>query len=544
MGFLIKHLDRYLKGSANVPPPVTPYFKVKNVGNTNATINFEPVGTVDFKYSIDSGTTWNVWQNIGASMVPITLEPNKYVWFKGTNDSLGTSGDCGTFRFYDSSVAVEGNIMTLLQEDNPTRAIYSQYAFRKLFYGQTNLVNAYELVLPAVNADNGCYMEMFANCTNLTHPPVQLPKIQNYPSLAYEAMFSGCTSLQFTPAIESEYAISNYSMANMFAYCSSLNTVFINLSEFDTTESVHPNWLYGVAETGTFYCPRSLGSNKTIRRGASFCPNGWTVINSGVPTEEAYVQFTAKEDNSTIYIQAVGNAPEIDMLYSLDGNNWEEYPVSIASEVIICNTGESVYFKGNDNARLASSTSNYNRFVMDGDWSGTGDLSGLLTGFANDYAQGTYTFCNLFRECADLTECTITSTLMNTKNNIYDRCFFGTGFADFTWAPTFNNEFNSNTYNYCMFQKAAGLTNLTLDISRGVTITNQYLFANTNLTTLTLLGYGVNAINFNVAYVCKSGVLTDIYTDNEDAYNYIVNNYGEAFAGYEVTIHNGLRGDN
>ena len=39
-------------------------------------------------------------------------------------------------------------------------------------------------------------------------------------------------------------------------------------------------WMNGVAATGTFYCPKELGTDDTITRGVSSCPVGWTVINT------------------------------------------------------------------------------------------------------------------------------------------------------------------------------------------------------------------------------------------------------------------------
>ena len=38
-------------------------------------------------------------------------------------------------------------------------------------------------------------------------------------------------------------------------------------------------WLSNVSASGTFYCPAELGTNETITRGTSNCPEGWTVIN-------------------------------------------------------------------------------------------------------------------------------------------------------------------------------------------------------------------------------------------------------------------------
>ena len=42
------------------------------------------------------------------------------------------------------------------------------------------------------------------------------------------------------------------------------------------------DWLLTSNETepATLKCPTELGTDETIRRGTSFCPEGWTVINT------------------------------------------------------------------------------------------------------------------------------------------------------------------------------------------------------------------------------------------------------------------------
>ena len=69
----------------------------------------------------------------------------------------------------------------------------------------------------------------------------------------------------------------------MFKGCTSLATVRTAQTQAwgdGTSDDPSLFWLEGVAATGTFYCPTALGTNATITRGVSACPEGWTVINT------------------------------------------------------------------------------------------------------------------------------------------------------------------------------------------------------------------------------------------------------------------------
>lgn len=52
--------------------------------------------------------------------------------------------------------------------------------------------------------------------------------------------------------------------------------------------SATDNWLSGVAATGTFKCPTELGTNETIERGVSRCPQNWGVEN---PPPVEFLQY-------------------------------------------------------------------------------------------------------------------------------------------------------------------------------------------------------------------------------------------------------------
>ena len=112
---------------------------------------------------------------------------------------------------------------------------------------------------------------MFNGCTSLTKAPAILPaETLNYH--CYYGMFNGCTSLTTAPELPATNLVSTC-YENMFKGCSSLNSVTC----LATTNIIYgtPNWLDGVAATGTF----NAASGASWPEGASGIPSGWTRVN-------------------------------------------------------------------------------------------------------------------------------------------------------------------------------------------------------------------------------------------------------------------------
>ena len=111
---------------------------------------------------------------------------------------------------------------------------------------------------------------MFEGCTGLTEVTEFSPyePIETYTS-CFENMFKDCTNLKkvvFGPIGLGE----SYDFKNMFLNCSKLSYIKIGFPYWaGNTE----NWVEGVAENGTFVCPKDL--NQSF--GPSYIPVGWTV---------------------------------------------------------------------------------------------------------------------------------------------------------------------------------------------------------------------------------------------------------------------------
>ena len=167
-------------------------------------------------------------------------------------------------------------------------------------------------------------------------------------------MFNGCTSLTTAPELPAT-TLANGCYSNMFRNCSNLNTITLDYTgNFSTTD--FSDWVSGVAQTGTFYYN---GTDTTT--GASAIPTGWTVLP--IPTQRPELCFTAEEANSTVAMKANGSAPSVSLEYSTDGNTWSPFVVGTTT-VTLANIGDKMYVRATSagNIRISSSISDYNQF--------------------------------------------------------------------------------------------------------------------------------------------------------------------------------------
>ena len=149
----------------------------------------------------------------------------------------------------------------------------AEWCYYYMFSGCTSLSAA--PTLPAMKLANNCYREMFSNCTSLTTAP-ELPAT-TLANNCYQGMLGGCTSITTAPKLPAT-TLANNCYAYMFYSSSSLSAIDVNFTSWSPSSAID-NWLFGVAATGTFICPTALGTDATIQRGVSYCPEGWTVVN-------------------------------------------------------------------------------------------------------------------------------------------------------------------------------------------------------------------------------------------------------------------------
>ena len=152
----------------------------------------EGLALIPVSYSLDNGETWSD----PSDSISINVQPGDIILWKGEYEY--TESEIQYAYFFGESTAalnIEGNIMSLLYGDNfigQTSLKNIPYVFTGIFE-YTNIINAKNLVLPAVSLTEYCYCVMFDSCTLLKSSP-KLPATV-LAEACYMSMFGGCTSL-------------------------------------------------------------------------------------------------------------------------------------------------------------------------------------------------------------------------------------------------------------------------------------------------------------------------------------------------------------
>ena len=308
---LIAARNAILAGGA-APGPTPAYWGLCfTAEQANSTVRISKSGSPSSKtilYSTDA-VNWSAY-TIGTDIVLENVGDK--VWMKageGGNSGGWHTSAMAFYRFKMTGlIAASGNLMSIVDGETET---FTAKVFRSLFQGCTSLTTAPALpattlakncyctmfdrcsslisapaVLPAetlvagTNIDSGCYALMFYRCTSLTTAPA-LPAT-TLASYCYSQMFYGCTSLTATPLLPAT-SLPTRCYFEMFSGCTSLTTVRTAQTQAwgdGTSDDPTYLWVNGVAASGTFYCPTALGTNATITRGGSACPEGWTVVNT------------------------------------------------------------------------------------------------------------------------------------------------------------------------------------------------------------------------------------------------------------------------
>lgn len=121
---------------------------------------------IPVEYSYDSYSWIDVPVNDQRGIELLSNHNKIYFRKKGDDVAEQFSSPYVTYQFgLRGSIAVSGNIMSLIDQKCETKTIPCEYCFYKLFEGCTNLTSAPEL--PAKTLVEGCYARMFAECTSL-----------------------------------------------------------------------------------------------------------------------------------------------------------------------------------------------------------------------------------------------------------------------------------------------------------------------------------------------------------------------------------------
>ena len=282
-----------------------------------------------------------------------------------------------------------------------TATTLASYCYAGMFLGCTSLANA--PALPATALTYYCYHGMFSGCTSLANAPA-LPAT----TLAigcYSSMFNGCTSLTKAPALPAT-TLAQYCYSNMFKGCGSLNEVRCKMpSSYSSSQisSYASNWLFGVAQTGTFY----TNADANWPSGASGIPEGWTRVNEGAPPVSDIkkpLTFRATQNGSTVSLKKNGLPEGANFQTSTDGGNtWTDYTIDT---VITLNTGDEVSFRAKADREFEQSESKYFQFNMTGKIEAWHNVMSLYrtSDFATYESVMKFAFYKLFKDCTSLTK--------------------------------------------------------------------------------------------------------------------------------------------
>lgn len=267
-------------------------------------LTFRSAGAFSLRFSVKNwegvleySTNGKTWQNVSVSQTMNAVnDGHRYtLYLRGTgNSTLGDPFE-PIISMTGENVDCLGNIMTLLDYQHISDTLTSNYAFAFLFCNCSSLRTAPELpattlsahcyymmftgsgltaapALPATTLADSCYTQMFMGCENLTEAP-SLPAT-TLAERCYAQMFAG-SGLTASPTLPAATLVTRCYMA-MFDSCSSLSDITMLATDVQA-EYCLTNWVYGVAENGTFHKAAAMGK---LPIGTDGIPEGWQVVDA------------------------------------------------------------------------------------------------------------------------------------------------------------------------------------------------------------------------------------------------------------------------
>ena len=410
----ISNTDVILYNPTIIYPQIPLLRNVKNylsfVAQASGTFQFS--SAVD--YSIDNGITWSTLASNTAS--PTVAAGSKIMW-KAT--LTPTSSGIGTFSSTVNFI-VQGNVMSLLYGDNFSGQLDltgKDYAFKDLFTGCTGITNAYKLSLPATTLSEGCYKNMFKNCTGMVIAPILLAVTLE--DSCYSNMFYGCTSLVEAPELFAATLTDNC-YEYMFYGCSSLTDIKCLATDITATDCT-TNWVNGVASSGTFVKYSTMSS---WTAGNDGIPTNWTVDGYQDDYSSEYLTFEVLEPGVFKFTGDFGNVD-----YSIDnGTTWTTLTSNDYTETL--NTGTIVIWRGSLTT-TGNTAKGIGKFYSSGSFNVMGNALSLVyndnfsqynalpictTSGGDNYA----IFNNLFKDCTKL----IRSDKLSLPTSISYACYW------------------------------------------------------------------------------------------------------------------------
>lgn len=153
-----------------------------------------------------------------AENLDVKLNKGKRIYFRGKISPYTTTQSKKLFTYYHD-FNVGGDISTIFAFEDIHDL--QNYALNGLFYNQTHLIDASDLLLPAKKVGEYTYQSMFYGCTYLQYPPKIMA--EELGRSGFSRMFYNCRKLKETPKLL-PLSVSKGGYGSMFRNCTSLTT--------------------------------------------------------------------------------------------------------------------------------------------------------------------------------------------------------------------------------------------------------------------------------------------------------------------------------
>ncbi len=337
------------------------------------------LGAIQYKLNDAEWTdvTWNT---------PISLAAHDVISFRGDNGTCYINDDdleiwAGFHIECSNPCYVYGNMTSLIDKDGyaTNTTLTEPFTFFHLFqtsdyeHPGTTILNhpTKDIVLPATTLTPYCYDGLFADAPNITRAP-ELPAttlaewcysemfsgtaITTAPALpattlaeaCYSDMFMNCKNLTTAPDLPAA-TLAEGCYSTMFGGCTSLNYVKCLATDI-SADYCTADWLWGVAATGTFVKAADMNDwpiGPDAYGNVDGIPEGWTV-KEDMYSMPLTIEIIEANTQLSLSIPEYGAPFE----YSFDGVTWIECATNTTTETTISDSGNKVYFRGNNTKRV------------------------------------------------------------------------------------------------------------------------------------------------------------------------------------------------
>ncbi len=188
-------------------------------GSESFSVRIEQPGWDGRLFCSADGESWTEVEKTANTVITAQQSSDcYYLILGGTENHIITGSDESGKWSIEGEAGCFGNIMTLLEFNNPETANMDNSCFKSMFKGCTGLTSAPEL--PSTELADSCYSSMFKGCTGITSAP-ELPSTELADS-CYSSMFEGCTGLISASKNLPAKQMKEYCYFRMFKDCTNL----------------------------------------------------------------------------------------------------------------------------------------------------------------------------------------------------------------------------------------------------------------------------------------------------------------------------------